>query len=223
MSRLVSSSSLNKTFLLLKKRVTPHHHLVAWWCSGPQRRELRSQFHAHYSQKKHIKNISFSKHNTSERWPGHFKGFLVSFPGRFALIQNWGYCKRIQVWLNMHIMVVSFNLIAATRLLSLPDLSIFLNFTSTGKFCAGCVVSRDLGRLAAQSWDSLAHCSELADVHQTGHVPPDVPLTACTPTETPAFTSELLILRASSPEKQILHRSRESTTVSFREVELLKF
>lgn len=159
MSRLVSSSSLNKTSFCCLKKVTPYHHLVAWRCRGPGRRELRSQFHtrvrwstvkiSHFFLKGKKLASTFKKLNTSERRPSRFKGFLASFPGRFALIQDWGYCKRkgsrlSQLWLNMHIMVISFNLIAATQLLSLPDLSVFLNFTSAGKSCTSCVVSWDL-------------------------------------------------------------------------------
>lgn len=59
-------------------------------------------------------------------------------------------------------MVVSFNWVAAAQLLSLPDLSVFLNFKSSGKSCRSCVVSWDLGRFTTWSSETpslTARCS----------------------------------------------------------------
>lgn len=152
--------------------MTPYHHLVVCWCRGAWRRELRSQFHRWSTVKippfflkgKKAPKLLQQAHNTSERRPGQFKGFLATFPGRFALIQDWGYCKRKgshlpQLWLNMHITVVSFNLIAATQLLSLPDLSVFLNFTSSGKSRPGWVVSWELGRFPTRSCETAGRAA----------------------------------------------------------------
>lgn len=188
MSRLVSSSSLNKTSFCCcfrKKKVTPYHHLVAFPCISPGRRDSCFHCQTSYSQVKHnYKIFVLSEMQTGLQATSvstkHLRGSeaisnksLIRFqaiPVRSALIQDSSYCRHKRVtdhsydwkrsggFLQLHFSCSS----------SLFFWPIFLNFMSAGKSCTSCELGSggSLHGALGHPFSLLGACV----VHQTGHI-----------------------------------------------------
>lgn len=167
--------------------MTPYHHLVACWCRGPRRRVLRSQFHRWSTVKitpfflkgKKLAS-SFSKYtiplkgglaNSKGSWPVFQVGLLSFKTGAIAKGRAVAYhsCDWICTLWWFFQLDCSYSASLPSWPIRLPKLLIRWEILHK--------LRSELrpGKMhSTEQWGSLAQCSALGGVHQTGHVPPDV-------------------------------------------------